>query len=229
MPIKLSNFNHLIFNYYPGAAGDLLVSALLDMDLSLNQAHRNCLPYSLYQIKSFEKTHKPYHWDRSNKDWFCDELIRRDMYMPQSCHYVSFLDSDHMKKVTEMYKVYQIMVEPKHRLKVEFFNFIKNAPGNNMGIEELQHKINTISTKFIDRYHQITSNVIDDLNVISFERLFYPPFDDFRMLYLELRKCEPDLEAYKKRTEKSLDLPRFLNVLGHDIEIDIENYSIRVL
>jgi hypothetical protein len=231
MKTNLRDFDHLIFNYYPGAAGDLLLSALLDLDLSLNHAHRNSLPTSLYQIKGFEKTrdNRPYKWEAADKDWFCDQLIQRNMRVPQSCHFVSFLDAEHLDRVNEMYKIYQIIVEPELRMQVEFFNIIKNAPGNHNNIEQLQQKVNLMSTRNIDNYHRIAARTLDKVNVLSFQKLFYPPFDDFRMLYNNIRRKEPDLIAYQRRTKHSLNLPEYLNIFGRDIEIDIENYKIKVL
>jgi hypothetical protein len=231
MKINLSDFNHLIFNYYPGAAGDLLLSALLDMDLNLNQVHRNILPNILYQIKGFEKTrnNRPYKWDDADKAWIYEQLIERNIIMPQSCHFVSFLDSHQITQINKIFKIYQIWVEPEHRLKVEFFNLIKNAPGNYNEVSELYKKIDLISTNVIDNYHDLTSKVVEQLNVISFQKLFYPPFDDFRMLYKKIRKKEPDLETYQKRTEKSLNLPKYIKLFDQDIEIDIENYKIKVI
>ena len=208
-----------------------MLSALLDMDLSLNHAHRNSLPTSLYQIKGFEKTrdNRPYKWTKDDKDWFCGELLQRDLFLPQSCHFVSFLDAEHLERVSKMYRIYQIIVEPEHRLKVEFLNMIKNAPGNHSNIAELMQKASLMSTRYIDEYHALTDKTIDHLIPLSFHRLFHAPFEDFRMLYYILRHKDPDLEAYQKHIDQSLNLPKYLNIFDRDIEIDIENYEIKVI
>ena len=231
MKTNLREFDHLIFNYYPGAAGDLLLSALLDMDLSLNHAHRNCLPTSLYQVKGFEKTRDniPYKWTKDDKDWFCGELLQRDMFLPQSCHFVSFLDAEHLERVSKMYRIYQIIVEPEHRHKVEFLNVIKNAPGNHSNIEKLTRAVKPISIRYINEYHTVTDKAVDYLIPLSFHKLFHAPFEDFRMLYYTLRNKDPNLESYQSRIDQSLNLPKYLNIYGKDIEIDIENYDLKIV
>jgi hypothetical protein len=67
---------------------------------------------------------------------------------------------------------------------------------------------------------------LDVLIPLSFDRLFFDPFEDFTMLYKELKGEEPNMEKFKKKIDQSINLPKYMNIFGQDVEIDIENFTI---
>ena len=231
-------FENLVLNYYPGAVGDMLMSALLETDAKLNDVNRTNLPSIHYKMKFIEKffieesrkQDPATQWDSADKDSICDALLHEEHKFPQSCHYICCLEKHHIARLAQRYKIYQIMVEPKHYRLVEFFKTLKTSYAVYNNIDELKQGLklsqDVKTIKRIHMYHTMAQGNLDVLIPLSFDRLFFEPFEDFTMLYKELRGKEPNMEKFKKKIDQSINLPKYMNIFGQDVEIDIENFTI---
>lgn len=229
-----NNYYNKIFNYQPGARGDFLLSSLLETELNLTATHRNELSKSCYKIKGAEKFDFSISRDSTRDTFskFFDYLSKTDFYFPQSCHYVSLLDASQLEILNEKFDIYQITVDPRYHRLISFFSHIKNNLAKVQTTEELDvfldkfdGKINAF-TRWAEWYHQ--SSADKPCTRLSFEKLFYPPYDDYINLYVRLNGMMPDISVYKQRLLQA-ELPKTMTVLDTVLEIDVDNLTVKKL
>jgi hypothetical protein len=127
------------------------------------------------------------------------------------------------------YKIYPVVVEERYLQETIFFSFLKNNFINAKNIEDVKD--------IIKNYRKGGSGFhakFDSLSRQKFKRcfeygtIFYPPYSGYIELYKEINGIEPDLAEYERKNTQA-QVPGLLNVAGVDIEIDIENYTFKIL
>jgi hypothetical protein len=235
--IKIKNYRNKIFNYFAGARGDFLLSSLMNLELNLTQTHRIHLNTTFYGIKSYESINNITQRNIILGDKLLDEYFNyinnSNFILPQSTHCVTLLSTEKLKILENKYTIYQIVVEPKYYILISFLSAIKNAFADAETIQDLDNAIATVGPKKIETYANFVKKYHEHIKdkpyiSLSFEKLFYPPYSDYIALYTELNGIAPDIAIYEKKL-KQAELPKNMTILGVELEIDVDNLTVKKL
>jgi hypothetical protein len=110
-----------------------------------------------------------------------------------------------------------------------FFSFLKNRfiPAQNINdVKNIVKNYRKGGNGFHTRYDELSRQKFT--RCFEYGTIFYPPYSGYIELYKEINGAEPDLVEYKRKLEQA-QVPRYINVAGADLEIDIENYTFKIL
>lgn len=234
MAVHIKNVQNLIINYSWGARGDFLLFNLLQLELNLTKTYRSKPPEVCHQIRALEKRVIPRNLDSSVEEleqYFAGVNAISKLNVPQTCHLIGCLTSEQVANLNSKFQIKQIVItDPRNFYETALMVFVRVSLDLVKTYEELvvllQNNPVERRVKNIEKYHQAIKD--KPLNFLSYEKLFQPPFTDFSKLFYELHGVIPDLDRYKQQLINS-KIPKNINIVGADLEIDFDNFSIKIV
>jgi hypothetical protein len=233
----MNRFDDTIINYAPGARGEFLCRCLSGLELNMDEKFRNFNKEESYYYKKIEGT---FFDNTERKQFSIPESAEKNIYsslmehstmnnLQTGGHYICYLQDHILLDLQNRYKIYQIVMDKEHQQEVIFYAFLKGGLHWSKDVDDLKEKISNYKKGgrgFHEHYDSIARS--KPLRQINFGSLFYPPYTAYRELYLEINGVEPDLVEYDINNKRA-QVPRFINIKGLDIEVDLDNYTLKIL